>query len=157
MTRSDLRVPTIPLAVELRCVDGRRFAGEVYLPAQSLRQDSPMRAYEWANGPQRFVPFRAHEGACRTVFNKTQLAVMTVSADANHAEHEPADCPVYHVIVEIGDLRLDGQIVVDLPPAQQRLVDLLNGGDTFVTLRDGDRHHLVNKRHVTRVIELPEP
>jgi hypothetical protein len=156
MTGSDFRVPTIPLFVELRCNDGRRFGGQVYLPAQSLNRDAPMRVDEWANGPQRFVPFRASEGACRTVINKHQLAVISVPAEANLDEDDLAGCPTYRVVVEIGDLRLEGQVVVDLPPAQQRVVDFLNRPEPFFTLRDGDRHHLVNKHHVTRVIEVPE-
>ena len=43
-----------------------------------------------------------------------------------------------------------------MPEEHSRVLDYLNGRGRFVTLRDGSRHHLVQKRRITRVEEARE-
>jgi hypothetical protein len=40
-----------------------------------------------------------------------------------------------------------------MPEEQRRVLDVLNRPGRFLTLRDGARHHLVQKNRITRVQE----
>ncbi|MGE3842623.1 MAG: hypothetical protein AB7I50_13640 [Vicinamibacterales bacterium] len=154
---NDLRVPTTILPVEIRCTDGRRFVGDIFMPAQSSRQPGPMRPDEWADTVQTFFPFRSYEARCRTIFNRDSVVSITVPAAVNEGdEDELLGNPVYRVGVDAGDEHFEGRAVVDMPPNQQRVVDWLNAPGLFITVRAGVTHHLIQKRHVTRVVEIPE-
>jgi hypothetical protein len=152
----ELRVPTTSLAVEIRCADGRRFAGHVYMPAQSARHQGAMQPHEWVSVAPAFFPFSPHEGDCRTLFNKREVVSLTVPAWTDAEDAERLGSPTYHVVVEAYEYRIEGTVVVDMPPSQQRLVDFLNGPDTFLMVRDGDRRHFVQKEHITRVLQIGE-
>jgi hypothetical protein len=152
----DYRVPTVPLTVELHCADGRRFAGRIFLPAQSSRIAGAMLPEEWVDTPQPFFPFSAEDGGHPTIFNKRDVVALTVKAEANLPpdDEEAADLALHGVIVEACGQRFGGDVLIDMPRNQRRIVDVLNNASTFVTVRDGDRHHLIQKRHITRVIEM---
>jgi hypothetical protein len=56
-------------------------------------------------------------------------------------------------VLECGSRRFEGDIAIDMPPNQCRVVDHLNRDELFLTLRDGEKHHLIQKRRITQVIE----
>jgi hypothetical protein len=154
---SEFRVPTVPLQVEVRCIDGRRFVGDVFMPAHSSRHQGPMRPTEWVNTIPTFFPFRPYESDMRTIFNRHQVIAVTVAADRNQwNDDETLGNPVYEVAIEAGGQRFVGRIVADMPRSQQRVVDLFNGDEAFITVQAGDHHHLVQKEHITRVLEPQE-
>jgi hypothetical protein len=43
-----------------------------------------------------------------------------------------------------------------MPEGRTRLLDVLNRPEFFLTLRDGERHQLIQKRRIVRVLELRE-
>ena len=57
------------------------------------------------------------------------------------------------VRVECGALRVEGDVLVDMPVNQSRILDVLNRPGAFLNVREGDRHHLVRKAGITRVSE----
>jgi hypothetical protein len=61
---------------------------------------------------------------------------------------------VFRVAVDAGGTRFEGDVVVDMPPGLQRVADWLNAPGAFLTVRAGLAHHLIQKRHVLRVLEL---
>jgi len=79
---------------------------------------------------------------------------VTVAAAADHDETlEQVGPPVKRVRVECGALRLEGEVLVDMPVDQSRILDVLNRPGAFLNVREGDRHHLVRKSGITRVSE----
>lgn len=151
----DLRVPTICLPVEIRCSDGRSLLGDIFLPAHSSRQAGPMRPEEWSDTVHPFFPVRSRDTQTTTLMNRDAVVALTVPASANEDECDAGiDSPIARVAVEAGGERFEGDIVVDMPPGQQRVADWLNAPSAFITLRAGLAHHLIQKRHVTRVVEL---
>jgi hypothetical protein len=60
------------------------------------------------------------------------------------------------VVIECGERRIEGLLHIDMPQNLQRLQDYLNRDELFVKLTDGPRHHLVQKHHITRAIEIRE-
>ncbi len=154
---SELRVPTVALAAEVLCADGRTFAGRIFVPATASRHPGPMRPEEWMNEPALFIPFLPDDQKAPMVINKREVLVISVSAASDFGDIvEGAVVPIRRVIVEAEDRRLEGEIVIDMPSNQTRVLDYLNRPESFLTLRDGDRHHLVQKERITRVIEIRE-
>lgn len=151
----DFRVPTTSLPVEIHGTNGQHVLGEIFLPAQSSLQPGPMRPDEWSDTVHAFFPFRSRETDGLAILNRDTVVAITVPASANADEGELwMDSPICHVAVEAGGQRYEGDILVDTPPGHQRVADWLNAPGAFITVRSGLAHHLIHKRHVTRVVEL---
>jgi hypothetical protein len=117
-----------------------------------------MRAEEWMNDSTAFFPFLPDDSRTSVLLNKQELLVLSVSASADSGDLlEEADSPIRRVVVECGGRRLEGSLVIEMPATQSRVLDYLNRPEPFLTLREGERHHLVRKSRITRVVELPEP
>lgn len=158
---TDLRVPTTRQAVTITSSDGCAAEGHVFMPAQSSRHAGPMRADEWADTVHTFFPFRPRDAAHSTVLNLEAVVAFTVpiedtSAAAETLEALLTDAPVARVTVDAGGARFEGDVIIDMPPDHQRVADWLNAPGTFITVRGRDAHHLIHKRHITRVTEMPE-
>jgi hypothetical protein len=151
-------VPRLLRAAEVVCGDGRVLRGRVFLPATAESHAGAMRAEEWMNDPAEFFPFLPDGEGRPVILNKAQVAVVTVAAAADHDETlEQVGPPVKRVRVELGALRLEGDVVVDMPVNHSRILDLLNRPGAFLNVREGERHHLVRKSGITRVTEPGAP
>ncbi|HEY3358776.1 MAG TPA: hypothetical protein VGQ83_36345 [Polyangia bacterium] len=136
---SDLRLPVVPLPAEVVCGDGRSFTGQIYLPASAAHHAGPPRPEEWINGPAVFFPFRAEGQRTAVILNKLELVMLSVPATADLAETpEPEDQPRQRVTVECGALHVAGELVLDLPGTNARVLDCLNRPAPFVTVREGE-------------------
>jgi hypothetical protein len=153
----DLRVPTVAMAAEVSCADGRQFPGRIFLPATASGHVGVMRAEEWMNEPQDFFPLLPDGARTPIILNKSEVLVVTVPASADHdVVLEETQTPERRVAVECGGLRLEGTIVIDMPEAHSRVLDYFNRPGAFLTLRREDRHHLVCKARITCVLEIRE-
>jgi hypothetical protein len=153
----DLRVPTVAMAAEVSCADGRQFPGRIFLPATASGHVGVMRAEEWMNEPQDFFPLLPDGARTPIILNKSEVLVVTVPASADHdVVLEETHTPERRVAVECGGLRLEGTIVIDMPEAHSRVLDYFNRPGAFLTLRREDRHHLVCKARITCVLEIRE-
>lgn len=151
------RVPRLLRAAEVLCADGRVLRGRVFLPAAAESHPGAMRAEEWMNDSAVFLPFLPDGEGRPVILNKQQITVVTVAASADHDEAmDETGAPVRRVRVECGALRLEGDVLVDMPANHSRILDLLNRPGAFLNVRDGERHHLVSKSRITRVSE-PAP
>lgn len=151
----DLRVPTNCLPVEIRCVNGRSVLGDIFLPAYSSRHSGPMGAEEWTETVPHFFPVRSRVTGTTTLLNRDAVVAVSVPVPLDdQTEAACLDCPVTRVAVEAGTDRFEGDIVVDMPPGQRRVLDWLNAHEGFLTVRTPIAHHLIHKRHITSVVEL---
>lgn len=152
----DFQVPRLLRAAEVLCADGRVLRGRVFLPAAAESHPGAMRAEEWANEPAAFFPFLPDGEGRPVILNKREVLVMTVPASADRDDTvDELRPPLRRLAVECGALRLEGEVLVDMPANHSRLLDLLNRPGAFLNVRDGDRHHLVLKARITRVSERP--
>jgi hypothetical protein len=154
---SELRVPTVALAAEVLCADGRAFAGRIFLPASASRHSGPMRPEEWMNETPSFFPFLPDDGDAPVILNKQEIVVLSVEAMVD--EEPPAEGVQVlerSVCVECQERRLEGVVRIEMPKNQSRVLDHLNRGEPFLTLREGQRHHLIRKQRITRVYETRE-
>ena len=148
------QVPRLLRAAEVLCADGRVLRGRVFLPAAAESHPGAMRAEEWMNDSAPFVPFLPDGEGRPVILNKQQITVVTVAASADRDEAmDQAGAPLRRVRVECGALRLEGDVLVDMPANHSRILDLLNRPGAFLNVRDGERHHLVCKSRITRVSE----
>jgi len=153
----DFRVPTVALAAEVFCDDGRQFQGRIFLPASASSHTGVMRAEEWMNEPSRFFPLLPDGVSSPVILNKREILVVTVPSSADRdIVLDEIHLRQRQVAVECGGLRLEGTLLIDMPEASQRVLDYLNRPEAFLTLRQGDRHHLVCKARITRVVEIRE-
>jgi len=151
----DFQVPRLLRAAEVLTSDGRVLRGRVFLPATAASHAGAMRAEEWMNEPASFFPFLPDGEGSPVMLNKQSIVVVTVAASADRDETlDEVGAPVRRVQVECGSLKLAGDLVVDMPANHSRVLDLLNRPGAFLNVRDGERHHLVAKRRITRVAEL---
>ena len=153
---SELRVPTVPMTAEILCADGRSFHGRVFVPALASRHTGPMRMEEWLNDPPQFFPFLPDEADAPVLMNKREVLVMTFVAPPPEEDSPEPESPHRRVAIECEARRLEGVLVIDMPAHLSRVLDCLNRPQTFLTLHDGNRHHLVQKERITRVLEVPE-
>ncbi len=149
----DLRVPTVPLSVEIRYFDERPLLGRVFIPSLSDHHEGPMRPDEWINQATTFFPFAPDDSPHAQLLNKRYVVVLTI----DDTDAEPVD-PSYvrRVIVECGTLRLEGEVYVEMPDNQRRLLDLMNRPDLFITLRSGSKTHIIQKHRITSITEVME-
>ena len=150
----EFHVPRLLRAAEVLCADGRVLHGRVFLPASAESHGGAMRAEEWMNDDAAFFPFLPDGEGRPIILNKEQVVVVTVAASADRNETlEQIGPPVKRVRVECGALRVEGDVLVDMPANQTRILDLLNRPGAFLNVREGERHHLVRKSGITRVSE----
>lgn len=149
---TELRVPTIATVAQVSCADGRVFTGRVFVPAAALRHTGPMRPEEWINEPALFFPFLPDREDVPVLLNKDEVVAISISAPGPD-EEVSGDVSIRGLAVECGTQRFEGDVRIDMPEGQRRVLDTLNRPERFVTLRAGKRQHLVNKRRITRVLE----
>lgn len=158
---TDPRVPTTRQPVTITCTDGRAFDGHIFMPSQSSRHLGPMRAGEWSDTIATFFPFLACDAACSTILNVAAVVAFTVPVDGAEAQADAydaalVDAPMARVVVDASGTTFEGQVIIDMPPGHQRVADWLNAPGPFITVRARGHHHLIHKRHITRVVEMPE-
>jgi hypothetical protein len=153
-----LRVPTIATAAKVTCADGRVFSGRVFVPAAAFKHAGPMRVEEWINEPAPFFPFLPDREDAPVLLNKDEVVAIGIAAPAT--EEEPVSDEgggIRSLAVECGSVRIEGDLIIDMPEGQRRVLDTLNRAERFVILRGASRWHLVHKRHITRVLERGKP
>ncbi len=151
----DFKVPTVQLATELHCLDGGVLRGHVYMAALSAVHAGPMLPQEWINSPPVFFPFRKDDGETLLV-NKHQVLAMSVEAPPPDEQAWQPAGPVRHAVVEAGGTQFEGEVAIDMPENQRRLVDYLNRPEAFLCLLSGANQVLVRKELISRVSDTGE-
>lgn len=145
-------VPRLLRAAEVVCADGRVLRGRVFLPAAAESHTGAVRMAEWLEEPGCFFPFLPDGEGRPVLLSKQQLIVVTVAASVEDDSTE-AGAARRRIRVECGSLRLEGEVVIDMPPSHSRVLDLLNRPGEFLALRSGDHNLFVRKSRIVRVTE----
>ena len=153
---SELRVPTVALDAEIVCAGGAWQVGRIFLPAASSHHPGPMRPDEWMNDAPPFFPFLPANASTAVILNKAEVVVLSVLAETEPDDPEVTSPEKKRVEIECHERVLSGLLHIDMPEGHRRVLDCLNNPDTFLVVRDGDRHHLVRKARITRVTEPRE-
>ncbi len=145
-------VPRLLRSAEVVCADGRVLRGRVFLPAAAESHTGAVRMAEWLEEPGCFFPFLPDGEGRPVLLSKQQLIVVTVAASV---EDGAGDAAVVRkrIRVECGVLRLEGEVVIDMPASHSRVLDLMNRPGDFLALRSGDHDLFVRKSRIVRVTE----
>jgi hypothetical protein len=157
MTKNEPQPPTIEVEAELLRTNGQTLEGHLHLPAASPSHDGPPRADEWLNETGLFFLFQPEGSERPSLLNKADVLVLSVPAAANGPGGlEAARLPEQAVVAECDEKTLRGTVAIDLPDGEHRLLEHVNRPGPFLTLRGGERHHLVQKQRITKLIEVQE-
>ena len=61
-----------------------------------------------------------------------------------------------YVQVRCGPLEIEGLVYIDMPETHRRLTDWVNRPEPFLTLREGELRHLIQKSRITFLSEPAE-
>jgi hypothetical protein len=156
---NELRVPTHATVAEIRCRDGRIFLGRVFIPGSSSHHSGAMRVDEWMNESGVFFPFLPDDSKATVLLNRDQVAVLAVApVEETEAEAVEPDMeiPKRRIAIELGDRRIEGEVRIDMPQSQRRVLDYLNRHEPFLLVRTPGRWFLVRKSLIARVVEIQE-
>jgi hypothetical protein len=142
----EFRVPTTSTEVELQFADGRVQRGVVFVAAS-------MSVEAWISEPSLFFPFRL-EGTILTEI-VAKAAVVRLSFIPPPAREEDTEVPVdrCEVAIECPGGRFEGEVLMDTPSNQRRVLDYVNQPGAFISLHKGEKVHLIQKRLVIRIIQ----
>jgi hypothetical protein len=151
-----LRLPTLPLAAEIRYFDERPMTGRIFLPAAAQHHEGPMRPDEWMNQTVRFFPFQHEAGGRPVILNKRYVVVLTVALDGLELASDEEATDPHRVKIQCGNLELQGDLYIAARETQRRVLDLANRPEAFLSLHDGERRHLIQKNRITTITEIVE-
>lgn len=151
---SPYQSPTRRLTADTRLDNGSRVSGDIHLHPNTLVPGGYESPLAMLNGDEPFFPVSV-EGADVVLVGKSR----TVSVSFSSASDEPdgiavTDDPDRVLTLELllSDGRtLGGRAVADMPSAYPRALDLVNGADDFIPIRDETHVHLVNRAHIRTV------
>lgn len=153
MNDNELRVPTVALAAEIRYFDERALNGRIFLPALAQNHGGPTRPDEWMNQGSMFFPFVPDAGGPAVILNKRYVIMLSLGAVQEFEVAEEVGAPRL-VRIECGNLSVEGMLHIDMPPQQSRVLDFVNRNDAFLTIRDGEQLHIIQKNRITLISEI---
>jgi hypothetical protein len=103
------------------------------------------------NSSEKFFAF-VPEGQPAFLLNKQAVLCLTVKGESDLEDSEDL-ATRRRITVFLPERGLTGMLIVDMPAERSRVLDVLNGPEAFLRLADGERHHLINKSVVIRVVE----
>lgn len=153
-----LRVPKVPVLVELVLDGGRRFRGILHLSPAAGCHGGRERVIELLDAPEPFLPMTV-TGSGAHLLAKERIVLVQVP--------EPEDAGLGDIgaaamtNVELGlatmppDMRhLRGTMTIAMPPGRVRLLDYLNETGPFIPLQTDGGTVLVARRYIVHVSQL---
>jgi hypothetical protein len=133
---------------------------KIFLGPDPSRPSGFEKASDVLNGAPRFLPAKDERG--QIVFlHRDAIALVSISTEderedleADHADTGFSTHRGIEVTLDDGST-LAGNVVYIMPEARRRLQDYLNTEDRFLELRLPQVTHLINKRRILRVSQLP--
>ena len=154
--KEDLRIPTVAIAAEVLLESGEKLAGQVFLPLLASRHSGRPRPDEWINQPTGFFPFLPEGRPHAVVLNKDTVQFISMPLTPEVSLEEASTGFTSFVELRLGEIVLQGTLLIDMPAERTRVLDYLNGEELFIPVWGTDTYHLVRKRCITMVTEREE-
>lgn len=149
----EFRVPTTPVDAEIQLLDGRMLRGTVFVPASASVHSGPERMDEWINEATPFFAFRPEGTQGADLLGKRSVVRLSVPAAAAGDEAATREVQRTRVVIECPGGRFEGDIRLDMPDHQRRVLDYVNQPGAFISLHVGATVHLIQKSLVVRIIQ----
>ncbi|MDR0330950.1 MAG: hypothetical protein LBH93_04490 [Chitinispirillales bacterium] len=150
----ELRIPVTGRMVVIELMGGAQLGGLVFIPSAAPDHDGTMRLVEWLNAAGDFFPFQAHGEEGHAVLSKRGVLCLTAYHERDSDDYDLTDgtCKC-GVAIEAGGQSFAGQLIVDTPYNNRRVLDVLNDGKQFVYLLDRGKEVHINKAFIIKVTE----
>ncbi len=142
----EFRVPTTSIEVELQFTDSRVQRGVIFVPA-SQSVDA------WSADAGMFFPFRPAGTQGTELIARRSVVRLSFTPPPAREEDAPITMERCAVVIECPGGRFEGEVLLDTPSNQRRLVDYVNQSAAFIALHKGEKVHLIQKRLVVRIIQ----
>lgn len=142
----EFRVPTTAVSVEVQFVDGRAARGTVFIPAATSVES-------WIGEASLFFPFRVEGTVVAEIVAKASVVRLSFTPPPARDEDTDMATERIAVLVECPGGRFEGEILLDTPSNQRRVLDSVNQPGAYISLHKDDRVHLIQKRLVIRIIQ----
>jgi hypothetical protein len=160
----ELRIPKIPMAVELAVAGGETRAVEVHVAAHQDHTYRRERLLDLLEDPAQFLPALDVARGEWAVFNKQTVMWVAIPLDSGELPVEdeaPSNEQLYDVgcAVEVeltSGERKAGELLYTPPTERPRVSDFLNQAGRFFRLWTGQHVYLINKGYVVCVAERQE-
>ncbi len=153
---SELSVPTNPVEVTITGVDGRCWEGRIFLPIYSHNHAGPMKICEWLEDKMPFFALLCPKQSTPAFLNKQQVLFITAHDNSELIEEESAEPSIIRKKIEVlfQEHSIIGEITVDMPSTQCRIIDYLNHrNEEFLHLKSDSDHYFVRKSWVNAIID----
>jgi len=148
----DVRVPTVPVDVELLLADGATIRATIHLSSASSFHDGSETLDEFFNASRRFLPVRGADGKTQLVGRGTIVSA-TAPASAPLLSRLPGRVPeaifFLKLHLETGAV-LEGTLLASLPTVMSRVSDAFNQPEEFLPIESADSVAFVRKDRIVR-------
>jgi hypothetical protein len=167
---AELRVPMVPVVVEIAGIDGGRATCEVYVP-DVPRHGQHALADDLAtlvDSDRPFLPVRTSDAVALVAVHAIRWLALATRNDTTQADGVPTEVsePEPSEVLTLFDSKHDVEVTLDdgtvltgailhsSPADKPRVIDYLNRATRFVRLWTPRAQYLINKQHVARVREI---
>ena len=148
----DIRVPTVPVQVDLLLADGGTLGVTIHLSSSSPFHEGSETLDEFFNAPRSFLPVRDSRGLTQLV-GRRAIVTATAPASAPLLSRLPGRVPeaifFLKLHLETGTV-IEGTLLTSLPTATSRVSDAFNQAEEFLPVEIADAVAFVRKDRVVR-------
>lgn len=148
----DIRIPTVPVEVDLLLADGAAARVTIHLSSSSPFHDGSETLDEFFNAPRGFLPVRDSGGRTQLI-GRHAIVSATAPASAPLLSRLPGRVPeaifFLKLHLETGGV-LEGTLLASLPTAAARVSDAFNMAEEFLPLESSDAVTFVRKDRIVR-------
>jgi len=148
----DIRVPTVPVEVDLLMADGAAAHVTIHLSSSSPFHEGSETLDEFFNAPRGFLPVRDPSGRTQLV-GRRAIVSATASASAPLLSRLPGRVPeaifFLKLHLETGAM-IEGTLLASLPKATSRISDAFNMPEEFLPIESEDTVAFVRKDRIVR-------
>ena len=153
------QIPKFEAEVELLLIDNRSLNGRIFLPILSSNPLGHTPLVDWMNEQAEFFPFLPERSKEAEILSKQAVVQAVINTELDHNEiYEMMEQTVWieHVEVRCEPFAtISGSVLLNLPPGRSRVLDFLNQQTRFFAVTNGSKNHIINKKYVTSVKEMP--
>ena len=156
----EYRVPKVPVEVSVTLEGGLQIRGIAHVSPASGEHDGRERLLDLLLADEPFMPLTGEDGETRLIHKRRIVLIRFTSlfdADLSPEETEGAvEVPVRVELcgVPAYDSRVEGRLLIVMPPGHCRILDVLNVARPFFPLLADGEVSLVGLKHVVSVTQL---
>src|SRR5262245_49985975 len=155
MSDQPYKIPKQAVPVVLRTVPANEIRGDIFLDFSSAEGYSVHEVLEYFNSEFPFFPVRTERGS--VLVSKNSLLWIEVPSLLREFEEETSVklAERREVLILTDQVEeINATIVLDLPEAYGRTLDLLNKKENFIVMIRSETLMILNLHHVTKIQEI---